>query len=78
MEVGVKGSVGSDIGVAKASVEANTEKLRVSIPNGVRDWLTETIRFRNHRKVLLRIGLAHRRYTHFGVALHELWERKPA
>jgi len=74
-EIGLKATVGPELGPIKAGVEADLGKFPVSIPNSLRDWLIETIHFRNHRKVLLRMGLAQHQYTHLGLGLQRLWEQ---
>jgi hypothetical protein len=75
-EIGVKGSVSGNVVVTKASLDLDAGKRRISLPNSLRDWLTETLFFRNHRKVLLQIGLAQHEYDDFVLDLKRLWEKR--
>jgi hypothetical protein len=75
-EIGVKVSSSVTVGVAKAAVEVDAGKYRISLPNSLRDWVTETLLFRNHRKVLLQIGLAQHQYDDFVLGLKNLWEKQ--
>ena len=71
-ELGLKAKVGAEVG-AKADVEADLGKVTVSLPNWIRSWLVEGVRFRSHRKVLLRMALAKKRSDNLPLALRRLW-----
>ena len=58
----------------RAALEADFGKVTVSFPDGIRNWLVENVRFRNHRKVLLRMALAKNRSDYALLGLKTLWD----
>jgi hypothetical protein len=58
-----------------AGLEADLGKVTLPFPNLVRNWLIEGIRFRSHRKILLRMALAQRNVDNLSLGLMQLWHR---
>jgi hypothetical protein len=71
-EIGLKAKLVAEVG-AKGELEADLGKITVSLPNWIRSWLVEGVRFRSHRKVLLRMALAKQRSDNLPLALQRLW-----
>jgi hypothetical protein len=61
--------VGPELGI-----EAELGKVIVSFPDWVRNWLVESVRFRNHRKVLLRLAVAKKNSDYALLGLKRLWD----
>lgn len=79
-EAGVNGGilVPSGKAAAKAELEADFGQVIVTLPNWVRNWLVESIQFRSHRKVLLRMGVAQHNSDNLLLGLRMLWNRGDA
>jgi len=85
-EIGIKATLGAETGVeggmpaakakasAKVEIEADLGKVQVSLPNWIRNWLVDTIRFRSHRKVLLLMALAQYNSDNLLLGLRRLWK----
>lgn len=53
-------------------LKASTE-VQPSVPPQLRNWLADTLLFRRHRKLLLRMSLAQRSFDNLTIALKRLW-----
>jgi hypothetical protein len=69
---GEKLTAGAEAGV-KAGIEADLGKVPISFPDWIRNLLVEGVRFRGHRKVLLRMALAQRHTDNLLLGLRKLW-----
>jgi hypothetical protein len=70
----LSGGVGVHLGIVQLGAAAEHE-IQIAAPGQLRNWIVDRLRFRGHRKMLLRMSLEQAKFDNLALGLRNIWRR---
>jgi hypothetical protein len=70
----LSGGTGVQLGIAHLGVAVEHE-MEIAAPDRLRNWIVDRLRFRGHRKMLLRMSLEQAKFDNLTLGLRNIWRR---